>query len=97
MYRFIRKLSTGFEVHRSRRNTSGLEGHHLHLRCSHHPGAKNSGPAVWMLLFDLSWNVRAHAAAGFMPDIGHSWVWLVDALLDIVQVNKLSSKCVPAL
>jgi hypothetical protein len=29
MYRFLRKLSTGFEVHRSRRNASGLEGHPL--------------------------------------------------------------------
>jgi hypothetical protein len=100
MYRVVGKLSTGFEVHRGRRNSSALEGGHLHYRLSQHPGAKASGPittAGRTLLFDLNWNVRAGVAAGLVPDIGHAQIWLVDALLDVVNVNNLGGDCVPPL
>jgi hypothetical protein len=100
MYRVVGKLSTGFEVHRGRRNSSALEGHHLHYRQSQHPAAKASGPittAGRTLLFDLNWNVRAGVAAGLVPDVGHSHIWFVDALLDVVNVNKLGDDCVPPL
>jgi len=32
-----------------------------------------------------------------MPNIGHSFVWLVDALLDVINVNGLSPDCIPPL
>ena len=100
MYRFVGKLSTGFELHRGRRNSSVLAGQHLHYLVSQHPAANNSGlitTSVRSLLFGLNWNVRAHAAAGLLPDTGHSWVWLFDALLDVVQVNNLQKSRVPSL
>ena len=34
MCRAVGKLSTGYEVHRGRRNNSALEAQHLHYRCS---------------------------------------------------------------
>jgi hypothetical protein len=61
-------LSSGFELHCGRRNSSGLEGGHLH-----------------------------NTAAGLMPDIGHGRVWLVNALLDVFNVNNLPLDCVPPL
>jgi hypothetical protein len=46
MYREVRKLATGFIVHRSRRNSSALEAQHYHYRLSQHPSAKTSGPVA---------------------------------------------------
>ena len=68
MYRVAGTLSSGFELHCGRRNSSGLERGHLH-----------------------------YTTADLMPNIGHGWVWLVDALLDVFDVNNLSLDCVPPL
>jgi hypothetical protein len=100
MYREVGKLVTGFKLHRGRRNSSALEGMHLHLRFSQHPGASHTGPitaAARAMLFDLNWNVRAQVAAGLMVNIGHSWVWVVGALFDVVHVNNLPPDCIPPL
>ena len=100
MYRVVGRLATGLEVHRGRRTSSALEGQHLHWRQAQHPGAKHSGPlttATRALLFDLSWNVRAAQAANLMPDIGHSSIWLVDMIFDVVQTHNLPKSCIPKL
>jgi len=41
--------------------------------------------------------VRAQVAAGLMVNIGHSWVWVVGALFDVVHVNNLPPDCIPPL
>ena len=36
------------------------------------------------LLFDFAWNVRAAVRANHQPDAGHSHLWLIDALHDLL-------------
>jgi hypothetical protein len=47
-----------------------------------------------MNLFDFHWNVQAAARAGLIPDIGHSYVWLVDAIVDVLDKLDIT-KCFP--
>ena len=49
------------------------------------------------LLFDFAWNVRALVHAKMMANVGHTHLWLVDAVLDVVQTHKLPASCIPAL
>ncbi|KAJ1445400.1 hypothetical protein M885DRAFT_607790 [Pelagophyceae sp. CCMP2097] len=44
MYRHVGKLVTGFALYRGHRNSSALEGMHLHYRFSQHLGASHTGP-----------------------------------------------------
>jgi hypothetical protein len=41
--------------------------------------------------------VRAAGAARLMPKLGHSHLWLADAILDVLVVNKLSIDHAPPL
>ena len=40
MYREVRRLASGFVIHRCTRSTSALEGFHAHYRASQHHGAR---------------------------------------------------------
>ena len=73
---------------RTLRNSSDLEGHFLHYSRALHPTAKAASGTyldVRSNLFDLSWTLKAAAAAGRMKDIGHSQPWLIDALADVCR------------
>ena len=97
MYYRVGVLSTGFKVYRCVRGCSALEGMHLHYRQAQSAVAKASGLVslhVRMNLFDFHWNVQAAARAGFIPEIGHSYVWLVDAIVDVLDKLDID-KCFP--
>ena len=80
MYFTTRKLpTTGFQMHRCVRGTSGLEGMHLHYRASQHPCAKGSGVFAMNVrgkLFIWDWNVTAAVRAGgaHAGSRPHRWV-----------------------
>ena len=88
-YYFIKRKSwTGFIYHRNIRSSSALEAYHLHLRAAQHPCAKGSGSRPEMartLLFDFAWNVKAAVNANHQPDAGHYNLWLVGALVDLLD------------
>ena len=97
MYFTTRKLpTTGFQMHRCVRGTSGLEGMHLHYRASQHPCAKGSGVFAMNVrgkLFIWDWNVTAAVRAGLMPDLGHTDVWRADQIID--ALHGLPDGCLP--
>ena len=73
---------------RSLRTSSPLEGQFLHKSRSVHPTGKKAGPRsmhVRSNLFDFAWSLEAAANAGIMKRIGHSWPWLIDALVDVCR------------
>ena len=76
-------VETGLQLYRSVRATSQLEGYHLHLRNSISPMAKAAGIEYHNRrghFHDFRWNVRASIKAGFIPNFGHSFPWLIDSL-----------------
>jgi hypothetical protein len=89
MYRRIRVCErTGFVFYRCLRTSSPLEGYHLHFRQAVHPCAKTMGPKHHMIranLFDYVWNVRTAWRAGDLPEVGHTWLWLLDYMKDILK------------
>jgi hypothetical protein len=96
MYYATGKLSTGFETNRCVRGTPSLEGMHLHYRASQHPGAKASNLFnlnVRTNLWHWDWNVHGAVRAKLIPNIGHTDLWLVDAIID--ALHGLDLKCVP--
>ena len=96
MYYATGKLSTGFETNRCVRGTPSLEGMHLHYRASQHPGAKASNLFnlnVHTNLWHWDWNVHGAVRAKLIPNIGHTDLWLVDAIID--ALHGLDLKCVP--
>ena len=36
-------------------------------------------------MFDYVWNVRTGMKIGDIPQVGHSWLWLLDYLKDILK------------
>ena len=97
LYERTRQLRTGFWLHRCCRGGSALEGMHLHYRLAEHVTAKASGLASAnsrMGLYAWDWNVRAEIAAKLIPDIGHTRLWLIDAIVN--ECHGLPAECIPA-
>ena len=94
--------ATQFMQYRCLATASALEGMHFHYRQAQHPSAKCCSLALMharSCSFDFVWNVKASVKASLMPDVGHYYLWLVDALVDVyhglgVSVPKLFSGCV---
>ena len=68
----------------------------MHYRASQHPGAKASNLFnlnVRTNLWHWDWNVHGAVRAKLIPNIGHTDLWLVDAIID--ALHGLDLKCVP--
>jgi len=79
---------TGMVIYRCFRSSSPLEGYHLHFRAAVHPAAKSAGPRlhhVRSTMFDFVWNARTAMRVGDVPNVGHTWLWLMDLLVDIMR------------
>ena len=90
------KLQTGFHTKRCVRGTPSFERMHLHYRASQHRGAKASNLFnlnVRTEAFARDWNVHGAVRAKLIPNIGHTNLWLVDAIID--ASHGLDLKCIP--
>jgi hypothetical protein len=78
--------------YRSLRTTSALEASFLHLHSSIHPCSKAVGLRtlhVRLCLWDWTWNTRALQKSGEIPNVQHSWLWLVDQLADVCSESDM--------
>lgn len=78
--------------YRCLRTSSGLEASFLHYRASMHPGGKALSLGslhVRSNLWDWGWNTHALQRSGEIPEVGHSWLWLVDLLADVCSTSKM--------
>jgi hypothetical protein len=92
MYVTVRHCPNSLPVFRGLRNTSPLEACFLHYNASVHPTAKHMGTTTLHVrtnLFDWFWNTTALQTAGAIPAVGHSWLWLMDALRDVCADTEL--------
>lgn len=89
------QLDTGFQVYRTLRSTSQLEGYHLHLRLIIDPRGRHGSLRYKMAKinwFDFRWSLRALIKAGLHPSIDHCHRWLRDELYDMVKGTDLEGK-----
>ena len=78
--------------YRCPRTSSGLEASFLHYRASMHPGGKAlslESLHVRHNLWEWGWNTDALQQSGEIPEVGHSWLWLVDLLADVCSTSKM--------
>jgi hypothetical protein len=78
--------------YRSLRTTSALEVSFVHLHSSIHPCSKTVGLCtlhVRLCLWDWTWNTRALQKSGDIPNVQHSWLWLVDQLADVCSESDM--------
>ena len=78
--------------YRCLRTSSGLEASFLHYRASMHPGGKAlslESLHVRHNLWEWGWNTDALQQSGEIPEVGHSWLWLVDLLADVCSTSKM--------
>jgi hypothetical protein len=89
MYIPIGRTMDGRLKFRCKRGGNAIEGGHLHIRAGQHPGQKGTlSPRTEharMLLQDFAWDVKAGVTAGIMRGVGHSWLWLADAVVHLLR------------
>ena len=81
------------------RTTSPLEGWHLHLRRLTDPTTKGKSGHLCLVRIGLRvfrWNVDAAVRLGFLPDLGHHQLWLLDDLLRAVRKMGLPVSSYPS-
>ena len=80
--------------YRCLRTSSGLEASFLHYRAELHTGGKALSLGslhVRNNLWEWDWNTLALQVSGDIPEIGHSWLWLVDLLADVCKDSDMFS------
>ena len=78
--------------YRCLRTSSGLEASFLHYRAALHPGGKAlslESLHVRSNLWEWEWNTHALQQSGEIPEVGHSWLWLVDLLADVCSMSDM--------
>ena len=89
MYIPMGRTKDGRLKFRCKRGGNAIEGGHLHIRAGQHPGQKGTlSPRTEharMLLQDFAWDVKAGVTAGIMRGVGHSWLWLADAVVHLLR------------
>jgi hypothetical protein len=101
MYSVVLQLPGHLTRYRCLRTTSALEGHFMqHFHKSVKAGARGMGLEtlhVRINMFDWSWSVEAAQNASVIPRVGHTWLWLVDALAAICRDLPPGAKLPPSL
>ena len=87
-YIVVGTASTGKTLFRNMISNNPLEGYHQSFYHNIPIQALAAGFDYHMLradLFDWAWNVHVAFRAGHLPDVGHTWIWLGDGLLEALR------------